>query len=766
MIDQRLRATEAFDFLSADRDVMRVDKRDVLAIIGFLGLALIFFSRFLDGQQILAFKDLSRFFYPLRYLMVEQVKAGHIPLWNPYIFCGFPLLATLQPCFFYPLSMVYYMLPYHLAFNYYTVLHYFLAACFMHFLLRHYGLSREASFTGASIFAFSGYLLSVSNMNTSLSSVIWAPLILLFFDRLIKDKRFINLAVLGIFLAIQFLGGEPTVIYVTLLLLAAYGVVFSGSWRAFVGNLGYLILSGAIALGLTAVQLLPFLELARLSDRVVLTGYEMVTLRSFPPREMITFLFPYFFGNPAQFGGYSAALLGRVLQDWLISPYIGILPLVFVFLSFKYERKRLSLFFAAAALVSLILAFGKYTPVYRVFYLLPGISLIRYPVKYLFAVTFCLSVLASFGLDWLRNNFASEKLHGIFRVVFPVSLFLLAGFLLAFFFRLRIFLFFAGKYPSSQPKYFFDLLARIIEFNLLSFLFIVVYLLGFSLLVFIAYKVKIKKSVFFSLVILLIIADLFSSGSSIAVLAKKEVFDKVPEGIQALKSDRSLFRFFYTPELEKQNRMAYGEDYSQALSESKDNLAANWHIPYHLYDFYGYESIRPWWMEEYYSRFQKDKLEKNFHLLSRLNVKYIASSYALKFSGLKRIRHKSKFGLDLYLYENKNVFPRAYFQGERGASVVKYLPGEICILAGRGTADDLFLGEAYYPGWKVFVDGKLSRIDRGMDHFCKVRVPAGEHEVRFVYDPLSFRVGAWISILTLLGLTGGGYFYYWKSKNK
>src|SRR3989344_1559595 len=144
----------------------KIDRKDRWVILSFLILVLFFFWRFLTGNEIFAFKDLSRYFYPLRYLMVEQVKAGHLPLWNPYIFCGFPLLATLQVGFFYPLTIIYYLLPFNLAFNWYIILHYFLAACFMYAMLRHFRLGWHASFLGGLVFAFSGFLLSVSNMNT------------------------------------------------------------------------------------------------------------------------------------------------------------------------------------------------------------------------------------------------------------------------------------------------------------------------------------------------------------------------------------------------------------------------------------------------------------------------------------------------------------------------------------------------------------------------------------------------------------------------
>ncbi len=753
---------------------MKIDKRAFAVIFVFLGLVLLFFWRFLTGDQIMGFKDLSRYFYPLRHLMVEQVRAGRFPLWNPYIFCGYPLLATLQICFFYPLSVIYYLLPFNLAFNYYILFHYFLAGCFMFLMLRHFRLNDFSSLLGGVVFAFSGYLLSVSNMNTSLSSVIWLPLILLFLDRLMKERKLEELVLLGIFLALQFLGGEPTVIYVTLCFLIAYAAVFSGGWKAFVNNIGGLILSGLLALGLVAAQLFPFLELVKHSDRVLRVTYEMVTIRSFPPREVITFIFPYFFGNPAHFGGYAATLLGKTIQDWLISPYFGILPLILVFLSFR-GNKKFALFLAIAALLALVLSFGKYTPFYRPAYFFPGVSLIRYPVKYLFMTTFCLVVLAALGFDWLYSALDEhkEKVLAFFKIVSALSLVLALLFVLVYLFRLQLFRFFVHKYSPALPKYFFDLLAGIIEFNLLSLLFIIFYLFAFSLLLYMAHKGKIKRSVFALLVILLVTADLFSNGSGIIVPVKAEVFKKIPKNIEILLKEKKIYRFLYTPELEKQNQTTFGEDYSSALLESKDNLAANWHIPYHLFDFLGYESIMPAWLYYCYEPyFNKDNIVKNFRYLSLFNVKYIAAAEELKIPFLKLLRHKGKYGQDLYLYENAKVLPRAYIVDDEcepapslgKSSILKYAPGEIEIMAELQKEGALFISEPYYPGWQVYVDGKRAPIFRARNFFRKVMLPAGRHRVQFVYAPFSFRAGGFISLATILGLTLGGITYFRKNK--
>ena len=744
-------------------------QKDKYIYLGFLALVLLFFSRFLTGELIFAFKDLSRYFYPLRYLMVAQVKSGLVPLWNPYVFCGFPLLATLQIGFFYPLTIIHYLLPFNLAFNYYIIIHYFLAACFMFLLLQHYSLSKVASFFGGVIFAFSGYLLSVSNMNTSLSSVIWLPLTLLVFDRMVRPVGNLRLNLpagrhgvavsipsLAVLIALQFLGGEPTIIYITVFFLVAYALSFAAQKIKSLIGLGF---AGLIALGLVAVQLLPFLELARLSDRVVRTTFDLVTFRSLPLRELLNFIFPFFFGNPAQFGSYTEALLGKINQDWLISPYLGILPLVFIFLSF-ITHKKLAKFFAWTVVWSLLLAFGKYTPLYRWVFMVPGVSMIRFPVKYLFLTTFSLTILASFGFDSLLRA-RGEYLYKIWQRVVPVLLSLIVVFVLVNLFQLQIFDFFVSHYKTNLPFYFYDLLARLIGFNLGSLAYIMLYLFAFVLLLWLSFLKKIKQSVFVGLLLLLAIADLLANGYPIAIAARADIFTAPSKNFELLKSDQELNRFFYTPEMERESRVLYGDTYSEALLSAKDNFAANWHIPDHLYDYYGYASIKPLkYFANYHRNFSGDNLVKNLKSLSLFNVKYIVSHKKLKNQHLKLLREKDHYGIKVYLYQNKKVLPRAYFLNQKNkpdlksgqVEILKYQANKVIIYAELKEAGHLFLADTYYPGWKAIVNGKEKPIVQINDFFRGVRLPAGNYNVVFVYDPASFKLGALISLMTVLGL--------------
>jgi hypothetical protein len=69
----------------------------------------------------------------------------------------------------------------------------------------------------------------------------------------------------------------------------------------------------------------------------------------------------------------------------------------------------------------------------------------------------------------------------------------------------------------------------------------------------------------------------------------------------------------------------------------------------------------------------------------------------------------------------------------------------------------LVLSDTYFPGWKAFVDGKEEKILRANYNFRAVPLTAGTHRVEFVYDPLSFKLGAIITFLTIIGCFGIGW---------
>ena len=141
----------------------------------FITLSIFIFSIYWFFGYLFCFMDLTRYFYPYRLFMLESIKSGFFPLWNPYIYSGYPFFATLQTGLLYPLSIIYFLLPFDQAFNWFIIIHYPLAVLFMYLMLRDFKLSKASSLAGGLSFAYSGYLNSVMHMPTSLSSVIWLP---------------------------------------------------------------------------------------------------------------------------------------------------------------------------------------------------------------------------------------------------------------------------------------------------------------------------------------------------------------------------------------------------------------------------------------------------------------------------------------------------------------------------------------------------------------------------------------------------------------
>jgi hypothetical protein len=74
----------------------------------------------------------------------------------------------------------------------------------------------------------------------------------------------------------------------------------------------------------------------------------------------------------------------------------------------------------------------------------------------------------------------------------------------------------------------------------------------------------------------------------------------------------------------------------------------------------------------------------------------------------------------------------------------------------------LVLHDVWYPGWKAYVDGENKTVLRADYLFRAVEVPKGEHEVKFVYRPISLYAGSILSLVSLCMLL---VFKFWERSN-
>jgi hypothetical protein len=343
-------------------------------------------------------------YYPWRHFAAESLRAGHIPLWNPYQFCGTPFLANGQSAVLYPPNIIFWLLPVARAFGFSALLHLFLAGWFGYVFLRRIGLGRPGAASGAIVWQLNSFFIAWLHLPTVICTASWLPLILLFCDRAIVTGRARYAVAAGIALALSYLGGHPQVFLFVALLAAAY-LIARAVGRAFprppLVRVGLLLKMGAIgavfALGLSAAQLLPTLDLFHIAHRAIVPGaesYKAFLSRALPVPMLANLLLPHPFGHP-NLGTY----IGQGNYAEYCS-YIGIVALAFALYGASAARTWHARFFILAAALAVLVALGA--PLnWPLYHWLPGMSGAGGPARIVLLVVFSLSMLAGVGMDRL-----------------------------------------------------------------------------------------------------------------------------------------------------------------------------------------------------------------------------------------------------------------------------------------------------------------------------------------------------------------------------
>ena len=156
---------------------------DLGVAVALLALAVIFFWKIALTNLILVGVDVFTYFTPFKAYAAEALRAGHLPLWNPYLFMGVPFLANIQTAVLYPLNLplIWLSTPKMVACS--IVIHIFLGGLFA-YLYAHLslGLSPFGALVTAIVFAFSGFLGARVEHLTHLNVYIWLPLLFFLFD--------------------------------------------------------------------------------------------------------------------------------------------------------------------------------------------------------------------------------------------------------------------------------------------------------------------------------------------------------------------------------------------------------------------------------------------------------------------------------------------------------------------------------------------------------------------------------------------------------
>jgi hypothetical protein len=111
------------------------------------------------GNPLSAGEDDVVYYYPLRVMVAEHLKAGELPLYNPREATGMPLMADPQTAVMYPATWLFVVLPPKLAYSLSIFAAFSLAGGGAYLYLRRLGLVRAGAMFGAIAFMFCGFMV-------------------------------------------------------------------------------------------------------------------------------------------------------------------------------------------------------------------------------------------------------------------------------------------------------------------------------------------------------------------------------------------------------------------------------------------------------------------------------------------------------------------------------------------------------------------------------------------------------------------------------
>lgn len=100
-------------------------------------------------------------------------------------------------------------------------------------------------------------------------------------------------------------------------------------------------------------------------------------------------------------------------------------------------------------------------------------------------------------------------------------------------------------------------------------------------------------------------------------------------------------------------------------------------------------------------------------------------------------------------------------ESDQTVTLIESLPSRKEYRLSTAEPDRLVVTELMSPGWRVTVNDQPAEAVKVEDLFRGVDVPPGEHRVVWTYQPLSFKVGVWVSLATVLFLAVVAHLRFW-----
>ena len=718
-----------------------------------------------------------------------------VPLWNPHLMAGRPFLADAQSAVFSPFTAPVYVLPLWKSLAVIAVLKLFVGAFGMYVFARALGIRFGGALLAGVVFAFGTFFVVwLAWPLTNIFPLI--PWLLLVTELLTRRPEPLLVAALAALVGLQFLGGHPeTSFHVMVVTTLWFAVRVLLAWREGGRDRALLLrptaaFAGALVLGtgVAALMLLPLLEFFLHSG-----DYERRLGRdpSFSSSQFLgAFFLSDYWGRPTQ-----TAIAPFVSNRGYYAGGITLM-LAAVALVLRPTLTRVAVAVFAGVTLMVVLGAG---PLARAIVELPGFRTAHNGRMVIF-VLMALALLAGWGLDEvtrrelpsrLRRNLALGAAGAIFCV--PVVWLVVAGTLDLGQLRpaLRVAWGFAepptvtlpGQLPGVAP---IVRLSALLQWLPLSGAALAVIAVGLG----IPRRARVPAAALVVAALTIVVVDLFRANMGFNPAIRIEHAEQpVTGGIRYLQS--------------RVPRRFAGIGDPGALQPLGVDLA----MRYGLYDARGYDFP----VEKRYDKLWRAEVGppgevvpptafalptaralRTLSLLSVADVMQDPTGEPLRLPGL-RLAYE---GEDARVYRNTRALPRVFLvdrqrtvdsedaalaaitgdiDTRRVAVTENALPGipqesaaastdagsaRLTAYGREGAVAEvdaerrslLVLTDVHFPGWKAWVDGRETEIER-VDYLLRgVPVPAGAHRVELRYEPASWRAGWIVSALSLLAV--------------
>ncbi len=688
---------------------------------------------------------------PWKKLTIESLTNLQIPFWNPYSFSGTPHLANYQSSPFSISNIFYFIFDFKIAWSLAVLIQPLLAGIFTYFFAKSLKRSELAGVLSGVSFMFCGFITTWMSYTTLSLAISFLPLALFAIQKYFETKKLRFLLILSISYPLSFFSGHFQISLYFLLFIFSY-LVFkyfeTKNKSAFLKT----ILFSFFGILLSFPQILPTIELYFSSLR----SDVFQKTEAIPLKYLTTIIAPDFYGNPVTRNNFWGHYI-----EW--AGFFGIVPFSLAIFS-MFKRNKYVLFFLIMGILSLI--FSVDTPIidYLVKLKMPVISTSA-ASRIIVLFSFSLSILAAFGLDDLKKALELKEIKKIFIWLSILSLIFIVLWILTI-----------GK--IIEPNFYLISLKNLILPSIL-FLFLIISV-GLGLIN--------KKLITLSLILVIF----FTSFEMLRCATKWQSF-----------SDMNLV-YAKTPIISKLTTL--DNNYRTIGAFGADGS-----VYFHILGVEGYDPLYINRYGEFIGSLNDGKIKEsgNKGLTFPANAKF--APQVIDLLGIKYVLHKKAdnnkpwafpFGKypgkfseiyrekDLYIYENNDVFPRAYLVGDYAietdnqkiinkildknfdlrksvvlesdpgiektnnlvgkTEIIDYSPNNIKIGTNANRDSILILTDNFYPGWKVKVNGEEEKIIRAAYTFRAVAIPKGENNIEFYYDSDSFKWGAYLAIFSVV----------------